>query len=202
MKESLGSSTLGILAYGSLIRDPGPELAPLVVDRRFAATPFNVEFARKSRTRGWAPTLVPFTKGAPITATVLVLAAGTHLDEAEDMLFRRETRRHPPAEYPRNDPRDGPDDVTIQRHLGAAVDVLLSVSLPSNIDPSPQELARLAIASVTAPREAEDGISYLIGAKADGITTPVMPSYEAEILARTGARDLEEALSNVIQQRR
>ena len=84
--------------------------------------------------------------------------------------------------------------VEIIRHVQVAdVEIVLSVSLPSNVDPVPRKLAQLAVESVNARRDSEDGISYLIGVKADGIVTPVMLDYETEILRQTGASDLAEA---------
>ena len=52
--------TVGILAYGSLIDEPGEEIdsATLAVNGP-VLTPFKVEFARKSTTRASAPS---FTK--------------------------------------------------------------------------------------------------------------------------------------------
>ena len=64
----------GILAFGSLINEPGPELNARIVMRIKTQTPFPVEYGRYSgRTRGGAPTLVPHTKGAPVRAEILVL---------------------------------------------------------------------------------------------------------------------------------
>lgn len=187
--------TIGILAYGSLIHEPGPELGLLIADRYQTKTSFSVEFARKSKTRGWGPTLIPYSEGAQVSATVLVLAEGVPVETAEDMLYRRETRQKPPTPYPRLDPRNGPNDVTILHDGPAgAVGVLLYVGLPSNVQPDPPELARLAIDSVAAKREAEDGITYLIKAKAAGILTPIMPLYEGEILRQARAADLSTAL--------
>lgn len=41
--------TVGILAFGSLIDDPGKELAPVIVMRKpNVLTPFGVEFARSN----------------------------------------------------------------------------------------------------------------------------------------------------------
>ncbi|QEX18085.1 hypothetical protein FRZ44_33890 [Hypericibacter terrae] len=49
------TQTVGILAYGSLIDDPGEEIAGAII--RMTAdilTPFSIEFARRSRSRGGA----------------------------------------------------------------------------------------------------------------------------------------------------
>ena len=66
---------VGIIAFGSLIDDPGTELEAAIVGRKPGVmTPFRVEFARSSVKRGGAPTLVPVTKGgSPVPATILVL---------------------------------------------------------------------------------------------------------------------------------
>lgn len=53
----------GIIAYVSLVHDPGPEIASLIVERVDVVTPFRVEFARLSTSRVDAPTLVPVTEG-------------------------------------------------------------------------------------------------------------------------------------------
>lgn len=44
---------VGILAFGSLIDDPGKEIEAALVGRKAnVVTPFNVEFARTSKKRG------------------------------------------------------------------------------------------------------------------------------------------------------
>lgn len=58
-------------------------------------------------------------------------------------------------------------------------------------------LADLAIASARLDRTGRDGITYLIDAKRDGIATPLSDAYEQEILRRTQARDLTEALRTI-----
>lgn len=81
--------TVGILAYGWLIDDPGDELKPIIARTiSDVATPFPVEFARSSGTRGGAPTRVPHPDGARVRASVLIVEASA--DKAADMLWRRE----------------------------------------------------------------------------------------------------------------
>jgi len=67
---------IGILAYGSLITHPGQEIES-VLDHVIpdVMTPFPVEYARRSRSRAGAPTLVPVSAGCgtPVNAVVLVL---------------------------------------------------------------------------------------------------------------------------------
>ena len=83
-----GSRHLGILAYGSLITSPGPEIASLTVERiKNVETPFKVEFARKSKTRGYAPTLIPVDSGgASVKAEIIVIKDHFAPDLAADML--------------------------------------------------------------------------------------------------------------------
>ena len=85
------ADTVGILAYGSLIGDPGPEIEPHIIRRISCRTPFNVEFARASRTRTGGPSLVPYDDGSQVAAQILVV--DLPLKEATDRLYRRETRK-------------------------------------------------------------------------------------------------------------
>src|SRR5262245_2721976 len=70
-----GMSSVGILAYGSLIEDPGQEIAAAKARiEPNVETPFKVEFARTSSTRAGAPTLVPvMTGGGHVPAQIIVL---------------------------------------------------------------------------------------------------------------------------------
>jgi len=161
-------------------------------------TPFRVEFSRTSRVRDGAPTLVPVDRGgARVTGVVLVLHDSVTETAAQDMLYRRERNRVGSGDrYADVDP-DDPDSAFLGRSDGfAGLDVVFHAALRANIvEPTPELLARLAIASAAAPSGAvgRDGIRYLMDAMQSGIGTPLMPEYEAEILRQTGGRDLEEA---------
>lgn len=191
--------TIGILAYGSLIPNPGAEIEPVTVRRIDGVeTPFRVEFSRSSRVRDGAPTLVPVKRGgARVTGVVLVLHDSVTETAAQDMLYRRERNRVGSGDrYADVDPAD-PDSAFLGRLDGfAGLDAVFHAALRANIeDPTPELLARLAIASAAAPSGAmdRDGIRYLMDAVQSGIVTPLMPEYEKGILRRTGGRDLEEA---------
>jgi hypothetical protein len=190
---------IAILAYGSLIYEPGEELENCIVNRLGPIlTPFKVEYARSSRTRGGAPTLVPVDGGGfQVSAVLFVLSDATSEREAKDMLWRRETRRahgsySPPA-------RPGPNSVLIKTLLNfGGIVLVLYPSIQANI-PSPltgRKLACLAIASAQNPEVAKgkDGISYLLAAKRAGISTPLTQEYESAILELTGTNTLEAAL--------
>lgn len=190
---------IGILAYGSLIDDPDVEIAGAAIGRKVdVLTPFNIEYARTSRSRGGAPTLVPVEHGgSPVSGQILILDLTEH--EAANRLWRRETRKVgsglkylPPKAI-------GTDTVVVKRIENfAGVSVVLYTQISANIEPLTAEaLAALAIASVGKAKPGMDGISYLIAAKGNGITTELSADYEAEILKQTGCDALEEALAKL-----
>lgn len=191
--------TLGILAYGSLIPDPGAEIGAVTVRRITGVrTPFRIEFSRSSRVRDGAPTLVPVERGGErVSGVVLVLHESVTETVAQDMLYRRERNRVGSGDvYADVDPADI-DSAYLGRLDGfAGLDVVFHAALRANIDePTPGLLARLAIESAAAPSGASgrDGISYLMDARQSGIVTPLTAGYENEILRLTGAHDLGEA---------
>jgi hypothetical protein len=185
---------VGILAFGSILAHPGRELEVAQSDRiDRIETPFRVEFARSSKTRDGGPTLVPVNDGgARIAALVVVLDESVDEERARDMLYRRESGNvGPNITY-----AQGKQTWIRELRDFAGVDVCLYAALKPNIEPlTATHLAELAIKSARAAAGAErrDGISYLNDQKRRGINTPLMPAYEEEILARTGARDLNEA---------
>jgi hypothetical protein len=185
------STTVGILAFGSIREEPGADLAAAVTRRIEVKTPFRVEFARSSRTRDGAPTLVPVSEGgAHVSALVLVLDGSVTVGDARDMLYRRETG-HREGTYPAS-----PTDWIAQLAGCAGINVCLYTALPANIRPlTAYKLAELAVQSAAALAGAarRDGISYLQQQKRHGVVTPLMAPYEKAVLARTGAGDLDGA---------
>lgn len=186
---------LGILAFGSLIRDPG-SLAPHIVDTRVVTTPFAVEFARSSRSRGGAPTLVPVDgQGSPVQARVFVLGPGITPAQAQTLLWQREIHQNDPSATYTRPQNPGPNSVLVDAlapfdGLACVFYTRLHASLANA---TPDELARRALASVRAERSAPDGISYLIDAIGDGIVTPKSAAYRERVLALSGQTSLEAA---------
>jgi hypothetical protein len=182
---------VGILAYGSLVDEPGACLDAVTVRRIPLKAPFMAEFARSSRTRNGAPTLVPVREGgALIPARLLVLDESVSIPDAHALLYRRETHRNDASVPAQVDWIEGLPDFW-------GTSVCLYTALDANI-PLPltgEKLAEFAVASAASPSGAarRDGISYLAQQKRRGVRTPLMASYEQAILARTGARDLDEA---------
>jgi cation transport regulator ChaC len=194
---------IGILAYGSLVWDPGRELGPLIRERIGVTSPFSVEFARSSSSRDGAPTLVRVdTGGAPVRGVILVLDSTVDVARAKDFLWRREKRNQ--CSDKRYSPRakPGPNDVVpelLPTSLGG-VETVLYTRIGANIDNrTPEHLADLAICSARGKASAErkDGISYLICAKKHGIRTPLMQDYEAAILRKAKAQTLDEAYDKI-----
>lgn len=195
---------IGILAYGSLIDEPEEEIRSVIAERKDnVRTPFRVEFARSSKSRDYAPTLVPFDAGAYVNSVVFVLNEEVSELQAMDRLWRRETNQvHSNRNYkPPSNP--GPDDVIIEKLEDFhGIRIVLYTRIAPNIpDLTPRKLAELAIQSARAEAGAQrrDGISYLIAAKHNGILTPLMPEYETEILLQTNAQTLEEAFAKCRQ---
>ena len=193
------TGTVGILAYGSVIDDPGDEIAPLIVGTtRDLMTPFGIELARASDTRGGAPTLVPMDSGG-MSAPAALLQLRTDLKTAKDLLYRREIRKIGTGRT-YSDP--SPDDtkrmriVTLQEFGGVAHAIY--AAFPANIVPlSAAELARRAIESVAKADVGKDGVSYLIDAIRNGTKTPLMDAYQQEVLEQTGCLDLASALASI-----
>ena len=198
------NSSVGILAYGSLISDPREEIEKactgIIED---VMTPFHIEFARSSTGkgggRGGAPTLVPVANGGSHVKGQVFLV---ELSEAEatNVLYRREIGKV--GELERTYKR--PELVTAKNVLVerithfAGLDVVLYTQIAATIKHlTAEKLADLAIASVAKADSGRDGISYLIAAKESGIITALSPSYEEEILRKTGCETLEKALSQL-----
>lgn len=193
-------TTLGILAYGSLIEDPGIEISPLILESRTGIeTPFCIEFARSSSSRSNAPTLIPVVNGGSrVQAIILVLEASVSLQGAKDLLWRRETRNESSDKHYTCPSNPDPNRVVVEclRNFNA-IDIVVYTSLGPNItDLTPKRLAQLAVSSARAEagKFGKDGISYLISVKRQGISTPLMPAYEWEILKLANAVSLEDAL--------
>lgn len=186
---------IGILAYGSLIDDPGCEIRATIIRKIVCTTPFEVEYARQSTNRSNAPTLVPFEKGARVSGSILVVDMS--LREAKDRLYRREINKVCCKSRTYSEPRaDNTKAVRIKtiRDL-KGIDLVIYASLLANIeDLSAAKLACLAIQSARNRSDGRDGISYLMNARSAGISTPLSDAYETEILSVTNTPSLKDAL--------
>lgn len=190
---------IGVLAYGSLISGPGDELAAVIVgEKRDVLTPFHVEFARSSKTRCGAPTLVPVAAGGRAVRAI-IFEVSVSEREALDMVYRREINAVSSGKK-YIEPEPGKSNAVrldrFKRFEG--FDVVVSTRMAPNIASlSAEVLADLAIASARELDDGRDGITYLLNAKASGIETELSAAYERVILERTGATGLAEALAAV-----
>ena len=190
---------IGILAYGSLISDPGAEIGTLIVRRVPTTTPFPVEYARLSRTRGGAPTVVPHSSGCPVKAEALVLSDSVTLTDAKSLLWRRETRQEGSGRAYQESTSATAVAIRGKPEFCGLDHALYTDFNPGGklSDPDPRALAEAAICSVAKAAPGKDGISYLMDLIKAGVETALTPRYIDHILALTGTTSLAEALDSV-----
>lgn len=189
---------VAIIAFGSLIDNPGDELSAAITEKRPVRTPFSVEYARLSNSRGGAPTLVPVeTCGAAVNAMLLVLRDHVSVARAKDMLWRRETKQVGSDKQYRELKKPTANTVLIKELIEfEGVELVLYVDFPpvgKLQTPTAYELASAAANSARVLATDEDGITYLRNAMAAGVETPLTTGYEQAILELTNASSLEEA---------
>ena len=196
---------IGILAYGSLITDSGKEIEPLIIDRINCKTPFKVEFARTSKSRNGAPTLIPYDTGNEVNAVILVLENSTDLAYAKSILWRRERHKFDGKDYVeiKNPTKNQVEVKSITNFEN--VEIVIYTSLGKNIDGeiTAEKLSQLAINSILnqAGEKKEDGIRYLNESKKNSIITAMSKEYEQSILNNTKSITLEEAIEKLDLQR-
>lgn len=198
---------IGILAYGSLIDDPGEEISPFIQRRKSCITPFKVEYARISRTRGDAPTLIPSEEfGKEVKATILILNDDLTIDNVKSMLWRRETGKIGTGKKYKHSDRPSKNKVQIEivENFYNTQKVLFT-SIGRNIDEeiTAAKLADFAIKSILteAGLNKKDGLRYLLSNNRNGITTEFSSDYKMEVLRKTNSASLEESIIKLDEQR-
>lgn len=199
--------SIGILAYGSLITNPGEEIFKVtqkVIEN--VETPFCVEYARKSRTRNGAPTLVPVPceLGGKVKGVIFVLNENVDEQSAMDMLYRREIHEVG-TDKGYNAQSPGVIRIKFVKNF-MGVDKVFYTDIEPNfqeiLNPSlspQQKAALLAEAAINSLNQktysaGTDGISYLHDNIQNRIMTPLTDLYCKEILRRANnARDLTAA---------
>ena len=197
---------IGILAYGSLIDNPGKEIEPIIIDRINCKTPFKVEFARTSSSRSGAPTLIPYETGNEVKAVILVLENSTDLAHAKSILWRRERHNFDDKKYVEViNPTNNQVVVKYIRDF-ENVETVIYTSIGKNIDGkiTAEKLSQLAIESILskAGENKKDGIRYLYESKNNSIVTKLSQEYEQAILDKTETKTLEEAINKLDLQRK
>ncbi len=190
---------VGVLAFGSLIHTPGEELKAKTVMKIKTKTPFPVEYGRYSRKRGDAATLVPHPNGAQVNAEILVMADEITVEEAKNMLYRREIGQVGSSRTYTGG--TGSNDVIVEVNTeNPWVETVLYTNFNTSgkiAQPDATQLADRAVASVAKVKEGEDGITYLERNLSYGIKTPLTPDYEGAILRQTGTTRLQDALAKL-----
>lgn len=169
-------------------------------------TPFKVEYARTSRSRDDAPTLIPYENGKEVSAVILVLKDTIDITYAKSILWRREI--HKVGENIKYIERTLPTSnqvqiITIKDFKN--IDTVLYTSIAKNIDGiiDANRLSDFAIQSILKPagESGKDGLRYLLDAKMNGIVTTLSKEYEEIILKKTNTKTLEQAIIKFDQKR-
>ena len=179
------NASIGILAFGSLIENPGSEIEAVLVGRKLnVRTPFGVEFARSSTKRGGAPTLVPLKQGGSAVFAQILLVNVSE-EEANDRLWRREVNMVGQGGHYVHHAKPGLNTLVIDRYENfEGVGVVLAARFTAAIAPlTAARFAELAVESARQERTGRDGITYLSDAKRNGIKTPLSDAFEQEILS-------------------
>jgi len=198
---------IGILAYGSLIDNPGDEIRKLEIGRIQCITPFKVEFSRFSSGRSGAPTLIPVSDGGNnVSGQIILLTNEVGIEEAKSMLYRRERNKVNTDIVYRHIDNPGVNTVIVKALKNFRdVETVLYTSISCNIAQAitAELLAHHAIESILLPAgdEGRDGLRYLRDAKKNGIVTLLSPNYENQILLLTGTTTLDEAIEKLDLQR-
>lgn len=200
---------LGILAFGSLIDNPGEEINKLEIERINCTTPFKIEFARISLSRDKAPTLVPVkesSKGKKTNATIIVIDEHIKLENAKSILWRRECHKTDRNEkfVERKKPTSKNVLILELENFCNVEKVIYTSFLQQNEyqNLTPEKLADYAIESILSKAgvEKKDGIRYLQSIKKYGIITENSQEYERQILLKTNTESLEDAIEKLDKQ--
>ena len=73
MVKKYNRTNIGILGYGSFLSEPGDKLSPHIIDRIPCRSPWPIEYARQSKSRGYGPTMVIHKAGNAVQGQILVL---------------------------------------------------------------------------------------------------------------------------------
>jgi cation transport regulator ChaC len=174
------ANSIGIFGYGSLVSEPGAEIAANIIGRIALSSPWPVEYARSSKRRAGAPTLVIHQSGGIVNGQILVLESSCDLASARRMLWEREGQ---------------PPQSSIKCTRMGPLRNVLYVDLEANIadaELTADHLAELAMGSVALAGPL-NGIRYLTNNIERGIITPLTNAYRNAILKRTSVPDLEQA---------
>jgi hypothetical protein len=187
----------GVLLYGAIALDPGPDLLAVTETISDGMTPFPVEFARTNGVNG--PYLVPVPEGIGdcVPARLLHIIPDLSEGEIRDRLIYRESRLlGQPRDYFSEYKEAATDDPIhiCQTASSGGVDRIfyaqVQPNLPEIFDPDCTREEKAALLSQIARRSEQavkdgevDGVTYLGQVLAQGISTPLTPYYQQTLEA-------------------
>jgi hypothetical protein len=136
-------------------------------------------------------------QGSPVLAQILLVNISE--EESKDRLWRRELNRVGQSGHYVQHENPGPNTLVIDHYESfEGVGIVIAARFAVTISPlTAVHLAELAIKSARLERTGRDGITYLIDAKRNGVTTPLSVDYEQEIVRQTQTSNLHEALRKI-----
>jgi hypothetical protein len=128
-----------------------------------------------------------------------MLSDEVNVDQARSILWRREIHTNESSRNYIRPQTPNENSVLVEELINfRGVGIVLYTKISSNLfQPiTPELLANYAISSALAEagKTKKDGVSYLLSAKRNGITTALSDQYEQIILSKTKASSLEEAI--------
>ncbi len=191
--EPSSCKPVGVLAFGSLIWDPGCLQEHIIAgETREVLTPWPVEYARKSSSRCDAPTLVKVVDGWRVNAKILVLDICDE-ETARSLVACREGL----SDENRHKIKHCRESECEHNDLAA----VFYAGLKPNIcgpDLCAEELAALAVGSFQKLKrqdkdENKNGIRYLRKNIEHGVVTALTCEYKRTILEKCGKETLKDA---------
>ncbi|MBU4502272.1 MAG: hypothetical protein KKA79_06755 [Nanoarchaeota archaeon] len=192
---------IAILAYGSLIWEPGEEIKQHIIAVVDCITPFNVEYAQRSyKSRGGAPTLTKISGiGNKTRAKLLVLDYHNTIEgkkKVYSLICQRENT--PKKEW--NDEAEPPKPIYITNLEDYdSVFYCAFKGEPENTITS-ENLVNWAKESVIACNKEgkieNNGVRYLINCYKNGVVTPLTEEY----IQKLGGTNVEEIEKRILKE--
>jgi hypothetical protein len=175
---------VAVFAYGSLIDDPGQNLRCHITCKVDWKSPRPVEYARRSRSRGCALTLVFHNNGGIVQGKLLI----TDLENTQENT--RQVREWVWL-------REGKPtcDSVKSECFSSDYPTVIFADLQPNIEIADLSAEKLACFAIQSVRQCpgRNGIAYLARNIQNDIITPLTECYKREILRQTGTTSLAEA---------
>lgn len=210
-KENNEESTqhITILAYGSLIWDPGNEIKQHTIAVIDCFTPFNIEYAQISGTRGSAPTLTKVEGfGGKTRAKLFVLDYHNNPKEKKRVYSLVCKREGIENEKPWDGYGDPPAPIFREDILEYSTVFYCAFKIKKDIESIVKkgllvkklvEWAKKSVKECAKSGKIEkNGVRYLINCYKAGIITPLTEAYIQEL----GGMDIEEIERKILNEKK